>query len=68
MRTLLGLTGDDGTRAGYAAQAVRRGCSFLLQHGLDLERHPPLWIGKELYAPGHLVRAAVLGALIAARR
>ncbi|MGW3164264.1 hypothetical protein ACWC9Q_15540 [Streptomyces sp. NPDC001142] len=66
VRTLLELTTD--ARSGATAEAVRRGCSFLLEHGLDVERHPPLWIGKELYAPAHLVRAAVLGALLAARR
>ncbi|NWF24805.1 hypothetical protein HW130_00740 [Streptomyces sp. PKU-EA00015] len=68
VRTLLELTGDGGPRSREAREAVGRGCDFLVEHGLDVDRHPPLWIGKELYAPAHLVRAAVLGALIAARR
>ncbi|MFF9813070.1 prenyltransferase/squalene oxidase repeat-containing protein [Streptomyces sp. NPDC014006] len=67
VRTLLALTSDGNARSEQAAQAVRRGCSYLLGHGLNADRRPPLWIGKELYAPGHLVNAAVLGALIAAR-
>ncbi|MGV9955151.1 hypothetical protein ACWDU0_25130 [Streptomyces cellulosae] len=66
VRTLLELTAD--TPSEQAAEAVQRGCAFLVEHGLNVERHPPLWIGKELYAPAHLVRAAVLGALLAARR
>ncbi|MGK5448784.1 prenyltransferase [Streptomyces radiopugnans] len=66
VRTLLELTVD--ARSEGVAEAVQRGCSFLLEHGLNVERHPPLWIGKELYAPAHLVRAAVLGALLATRR
>ncbi|MFE0677575.1 prenyltransferase/squalene oxidase repeat-containing protein [Streptomyces sp. NPDC058867] len=68
IRTLLELTADGDARSEEATQAVHRGCAFLLKQGLDAEHHPPLWIGKELYAPGHLVHAAVLGALIAARR
>lgn len=42
--------------------AVRRGREFLLQHGLT-GPHPPLWIGKDLYAPVTLIRGAVLSAL-----
>ncbi|MGW1379741.1 hypothetical protein ACWD6P_36525 [Streptomyces sp. NPDC002446] len=67
------------TRAGRAGGAARteedraaeraalRGRDHLLRHGLG-DRHPPLWIGKELYTPAHIVRAAVLGALLAAQR
>ncbi|MEU5241992.1 prenyltransferase/squalene oxidase repeat-containing protein [Streptomyces lydicus] len=58
------------TRAEGDQEAVRaalRGRDHLLRHGPG-DRHPPLWIGKELYTPAHIVRAAVLGALLAAQR
>ncbi len=42
--------------------AVGRGHDYLVHSGLDAE-HPPLWVGKELYAPVNVVRAAVLGAI-----
>ncbi|MEU0060353.1 prenyltransferase/squalene oxidase repeat-containing protein [Streptomyces sp. NPDC006334] len=66
VRTLLDLTTD--TPSEEATEALQRGRAFLLQHGLTMERHPPLWIGKELYAPAHLIHAAILGALVATRR
>ncbi|MER5977219.1 prenyltransferase/squalene oxidase repeat-containing protein [Streptomyces sp. NPDC001857] len=66
VRTLLDLTADIPSEE--ATEALQRGRAFLLQHGLTMERHPPLWIGKELYAPAHLIHAAILGALLATRR
>lgn len=43
-----------------ASTAARRGLRFLLT---AQDREPvPLWHGKELYAPVHVVRAAVIGA------
>ncbi|MCP2167393.1 prenyltransferase/squalene oxidase repeat-containing protein [Goodfellowiella coeruleoviolacea] len=62
LQTLL-LTRPD--QAGVA-HAVRRGREFLLQHGLT-GPHPPLWIGKDLYAPVTLIRGAVLSALALSR-
>lgn len=68
VRTLLDLTDGGSAWTGPAAHAVSRGCAFLLDRGLDTGQRPPLWIGKELYGPAHLVRAALLGALAAAQR
>lgn len=63
VRTLLRTTVPGDTRAEGAAQ---RGYTFLLEHLKDTD-HPALWIGKELYAPVHMVRGAVIGALQLAR-
>ncbi|QFZ19279.1 prenyltransferase/squalene oxidase repeat-containing protein [Saccharothrix syringae] len=43
-------------------EPVARGLAFL--RGADpTDPHPPLWVGKDLYAPVNLVRAAVLAVL-----
>lgn len=41
--------------------ALRLGLEFLAAHW-DEREHPPLWIGKALYTPEKVVRAAILGA------
>ncbi|MFE7130826.1 prenyltransferase/squalene oxidase repeat-containing protein [Streptomyces sp. NPDC057638] len=63
VQTLLRATDPDDARA---AAAARQGCAFLVERLPDTD-HPELWIGKELYAPVHMVRGAVLGALQLAR-
>lgn len=55
VRTLV-LTGTGETAA------IDRGRAFLAGGGPS-STHPPLWVGKELYAPAHIVRAAVIGAV-----
>lgn len=47
-----------------ARAAMQRAAAFLWE-GFDTTRYPELWIGKGLYAPHAVVRAAVLGALFA---
>jgi hypothetical protein len=48
-------------------RAVARGYGYLLGV-VDRPDHPALWHDKDLYAPVAIIRAAVLGALHAARR
>jgi halimadienyl-diphosphate synthase len=45
-----------------AREAAYQGVGYLLDHLEDTD-HPALWIGKELYAPVHMIRGAALGAL-----
>lgn len=45
-------------------EAIRRGANWLLQHSAP--PYPPLWIGKCLYAPIHVIRATILSALLLA--
>ncbi len=41
--------------------AIERGVSWLSEH--TEPPYPPLWIGKGLYSPTHVVRATILSAL-----
>jgi halimadienyl-diphosphate synthase len=45
-----------------ATTAIERGRAFLVESG-QTPSYPSLWVGKELYTPAHIVRAAVIGAL-----
>ena len=72
-----GLAGGTVEETGYAVNsllavqaaypwvrdAADRGARYLSDRCTDGEpAHPPLWIGKVLYTPYRVVRAAVLGA------
>jgi halimadienyl-diphosphate synthase len=48
-------------------EAMRRAARYLWQH-FDQQDHPELWVGKGLYTPHAVVRAAILGALYACER
>jgi hypothetical protein len=43
-------------------KCIEAGANYLAQHLRD-EYLPPLWIGKCLYTPHNVVRAAAIGAL-----
>ncbi|MGI8311956.1 cytochrome P450 [Saccharopolyspora hattusasensis] len=52
---------------GEHQDAIARGVAHLERTG-SAGPHPPLWVGKDLYAPVNLIRAAVLAAAEAGRR
>ncbi|MDA3649400.1 cytochrome P450 [Saccharopolyspora indica] len=52
---------------GEHRDAIARGLAHLERAG-SAGPHPPLWVGKDLYAPVNLIRAAVLAAAAAGRR
>ncbi|MFJ6141796.1 prenyltransferase/squalene oxidase repeat-containing protein [Kitasatospora sp. NPDC092286] len=66
MRILLDTLDGGGGQDAAVREAAVRGRDFLLAYGLR-KSHSTLWIGKELYVPSHLVRAAAIGALNAFR-
>lgn len=48
-----------------AEPAIRRGVAYL-QERLEDRSYPALWIGKSLYSPPNIVRAAIVSALLRA--
>jgi halimadienyl-diphosphate synthase len=58
LQALTSLSGGDAsTRA-----AMRRAADYLWER-FDEQAYPELWVGKGLYTPFAVVRAAILGAL-----
>jgi len=53
----------DAQRSGWTVldEVITRGALYLEQHASVRNFHP-LWIGKSLYAPTHIIHAAVIGA------
>ena len=64
---LLGLTRVGADSNELVQGAIRRAADYLWSH-LEEHDNPELWVGKGLYTPHAVVRAAILGALDAAER
>jgi halimadienyl-diphosphate synthase len=63
LETLTAAAEDDPSVCAVALQAMQRAADYLSDHVSD-DHYPSLWMGKNLYAPHNVVRAAILGALL----
>jgi halimadienyl-diphosphate synthase len=62
IRALAEVSVKDPVARALSLEALDRGTTYLWERFGDLQ-YQALWIGKSLYTPHHIVRAAVIGAL-----
>jgi len=65
LHALLTIIKEDPSMEAILVDAIQRGLNYLLSR-LDDHNYPALWIGKSLYTPPNIVRAAIVSALLRA--